>query len=278
VTDVDRFLLEESDELAWETFHENSKTSRHAPHVYFGRHPSDTEVVDTMRRLREVAPHAGRDRLVLPPDDVAGGAAVRALLRERASARAFGAGPVTLADLAAVLRCGYGVTRDERAAGYPRTFRSSPSGGALYPLELFVWARDVPGLPPGLHHYDPLDDELDVLAPLPGADEPAGVDEPDGADLAAAFVQSDLVRSAAAVVLLSAVFFRSTFKYGDRGYRFVLLEAGHVAQNVVLAALSLGAAAVPLGGYFDREVDDLLGLNGIDESVVYAVALGRPAP
>ena len=262
---IDEFLLAESDELAWETYHENSKTSRHAPHVYYNHHPSDAEVVATMQRLREVKPYLDRPHRQLPAGTDPALGRFRDTLADRASARGFGAGGLALSDLADVLRCAYGPTRDERDRGFPRRFRTSPSGGALYPLELYVWAREVTGLPPGLYHLDPLDDELDEL--------PDPVDDP-----AAAFVQSDLVASAAAVLLLSAVFFRSTFKYGDRGYRFVLLEAGHVAQNVMLAAQAAELATVPIGGYFDRELDRTLGLNGVDESVVYTVALGPPAP
>lgn len=256
---VDPFLLAESDELVWETYHENSKTSRNAPHPYYGRHPSDAEVVSAMLRFREVKPYLDRPNVPLPTGSSVPGP-IRDIMARRESARGFGTGPVALADVADVLRCAYWPTRDLRAEGFPRRFRASPSGGALYPLELFLWARDVAGLPSGLYHVDPLDDELDELRR--------------DVELTPAFVQADLVGSCAAMVLMAALFFRSTFKYGDRGYRFVLIEAGHVAQNALLAAQAAGLAAVPIGGYFDREVDAALGLDGVDESVVYTVALG----
>jgi SagB-type dehydrogenase family enzyme len=256
---ADRYLLAEGRDLAWEDMHEASKTSRHEPHVYFGHHPSDIAVTTAMRRLREVKPYTDCVHVPMPYEFRP---AVRGLddaQLARTSARSFGGGELGLADLAKALQHAYGRTHDERASGFPREFRAVPSGGALFPLELYVAAREVSGLQPGLYHYDPVDHELDVLGP---------------ADVASCFVQSELVCTASAVVLLSAVFFRSTFKYGDRGYRFVLLEAGHVAQNIILTATGLGGAAVPIGGYFDREVDDVLGVNGIDESVVYAVLLG----
>ena len=75
---------------------------------------------------------------------------------------------------------------------------------------------------------------------------------------------------------LSAVFWRSRFKYGLRGYRFVLLEAGHAVQNLLLCAAGLGIAALPVGGYYDRRLEALLDLDGVDEAVVYLVCLGRP--
>ncbi len=77
-----------------------------------------------------------------------------------------------------------------------------------------------------------------------------------------------------AAIVVTGVFWRSRFKYGLRGYRFVLLEAGHVGQNVVLAAAALGLPALPLGGFYDRPVESLVGVDGLDEAVVYVVLLG----
>jgi SagB-type dehydrogenase family enzyme len=73
------------------------------------------------------------------------------------------------------------------------------------------------------------------------------------------------------------VFWRSRFKYGLRGYRFVLLEAGHAAQNALLAAAALALAAVPLGGFYDRRVDELIEADGVDESALYLVCVGPAA-
>jgi SagB-type dehydrogenase family enzyme len=90
-------------------------------------------------------------------------------------------------------------------------------------------------------------------------------------------VQADLARQAAALVLVTAVFYRSTFKYGDRGYRFVLLEAGHLAQNAILAAGSIQLASASIGGFADRDADRYLEVDGLSESTVYVLLLGRPA-
>lgn len=260
---VDAFLLEEGEEAVWESFHENSKTTRATPHLYFDRHPSDSAVVAMMNGLRETKPYRDRPRIALPYDLPASEVGLDEALTGRESARGFGPGTVGLPDVAKVLRCAYGVTRSNADGRYPRPFRAAPSGGALYPLELYLWARDVSGLVRGLYHYDPAAHELHEL----GAFEAGGC-----------FVQSELVASAPAVVLVSAVFYRSAFKYGERGYRFVLIEAGHVVQNAVLAASGRGLASVPVGGYFDRELDDLLGFDGLHESVVYCLLLGPRGP
>ena len=122
--------------------------------------------------------------------------------------------------------------------------------------------RAVGGLEPCLYHFQATAGLLQRLRPLP-ADELAG-----------AFVQPDVIASAAAVILVTAVFERTTFKYAERGYRFALIEAGHVAQNIDLIATALRLPTVNLGGFFDRELEALLDIDGVEHSVVYAVAIG----
>ena len=149
--------------------------------------------------------------------------------------------------------------------GTPQSLRAVPSGGALYPLELYVVSHRVEALEPALYHYEPLRHVLELLRPLesPAEAELSPYPEP-------------LVESAA-VVAMTAMFWRSRFKYGARAYRFALMEAGHVGQNLLLAAAALGLDAVPLGGFFDREVDAFLGVDGIYEASLYLVPLGYPA-
>ena len=96
-------------------------------------------------------------------------------------------------------------------------------------------------------------------------------------DLRAALVDPSLIDGAAALVVLTAMFWRSRFKYGLRAYRFALLEAGHVVQNAILAATALGLPALPIGGFYDRRLDALVGADGLDEASVYALLLGGRA-
>jgi SagB-type dehydrogenase family enzyme len=185
-------------------------------------------------------------------------------LQARRSERKFASGDVTLLELATVLHAGYGVTHPA-GSDDPQPLRAVPSGGALYPLEVYVALARVQGAEAGLYHFDPLRHVLEVrspaASPLQGLRETA--------------IYPEIVEGCAAVLLVTGVFWRSRFKYGLRGYRFVLLEAGHLAQNVLLVCAALGLAAVPLGGFYDRPVDDLLGADGVNESILYAVCLGR---
>ena len=212
--------------------------------------------------LQEASRHPVRSNPQLPvivlPDTQPPVTPLWSAIQARRSQPADAPRPLRLAALATILTAGYGVSSPGR--------RTVPSGGALYPLELYVAAERVDGLQPGLLHFDPLRHVLEVRH----GESVSGL-------LETSMPLPGLLENAAAVLFLTAVFWRSRFKYGLRGYRFALLEAGHVAQNIVLMASSLGVPALPLGGYYDTCVEKLLGIDGVDESVVYGVALGgRP--
>ena len=218
--------------------------------------------------LRRSAPRAVRRRAQHPafalPEATRLDLPLCDALSARRSARTFGDGALQLADLAAVLRAGYGLTGALPVAGSPpQPLRAAPSAGALYPLELFVAATHVDGLQARIHHYDPLAGTV-VRLPAPAA------------AVRGTTPYAKLVSEAAAVLVIAAVFWRSRFKYGLRAYRFTLLEAGHVAQSILLACAALGLAALPLGGFYDRRLDELLDLDGVDESSLYAICLGPP--
>lgn len=176
-------------------------------------------------------------------------------LDRRQSRREFHGTVLDPRALATLLDAGYGVRRANH--------RAVPSGGALYPLELHVAAHRVGEVDAGVYRYDPRRhalEELDRRDPW--------------TQLEAACPFPGLLDGAAAVLLALAVFGRTRFKYGQRGYRFALLEAGHVVQNVVLAAAALNLPALPLGGFYDAQVDVLLDADGVEESVVYGVVVG----
>jgi SagB-type dehydrogenase family enzyme len=189
-------------------------------------------------------------------------------IAERRSCRRFTDQAIHVRDLAGLLDAAYGVTdaleSDDGRHSLP--LRAVPSGGALYPLELYVAALRVDGLDAGLYHFDPLKRTLALARSSLSA-----------AEIAPLSTYPEIVGESAAVIFVAAVFGRTRFKYGLRGYRFALLEAGHVGQNVLLAATALGLGSVPLGGYYDRLTDEFLGLDGVNESTLYTIAFGsRP--
>jgi SagB-type dehydrogenase family enzyme len=159
-------------------------------------------------------------------------------------------------ELSTLLDTAYGVRR--RDDGLRRTV---PSGGALYPLELYPVVLTVEDVEPGVYHYDPFAHRLADLAR-------------DVALLERALVDPDLLARTSVAVVITAVFWRSRFKYGQRAYRFALLEVGHVAQNLLLAAAALELEALPLGGFYDRRLEDAIGIDGVDESALYLLLIG----
>lgn len=209
---------------------------------------------------RSVLRRTGLPAIELPrPRPLSGG--VERALRARRSTRTYGDEPIAPDELSSLLGAAYGVT----AALDEQKLRSVPSGGALYPLELYVAAVRVEAIAHGLYHYDPLRNVLERIRRLRAA------------ELEGLTPYDELLLPSAAVVAISAVFWRSRFKYGARAYRFALLEAGHVAQNFLLAATTLGLSSCPVGGFFDRAVDTLLGIDGLHEASLYLLPVGRPA-
>lgn len=261
---VERQLINPERDTVWEVYHENSKMSWHDQYPINKMHLSDAAVVQMMRRLHDVKPFKGAPQVQLPSSMPASERSFDDVLFNRVSARQFNGGGVGVEQLAKILIMGYGVTRDNAGTHFPRPFRTIPSGGALYPLDIYVYAARVEGLEAGLYHYNPLKHSLDVLRIR---DEAARISK--------FFIQGDLASKAAAVFFITATFARTTFKYGDRGYRFIFLEAGHLAQNANLTAQEMGLATTNVGGYVDRDVDRYLGLDGVNESTVYLMLVGQ---
>jgi len=85
----------------------------------------------------------------------------------------------------------------------------------------------------------------------------------------------DVIANCSLLLVITAMFGRTKIKYGERGYRFVLLEAGHVAQNICLAAVGMNLGACPIGGFVDDLVHEVLDVDGVDEAAIYAVAIGH---
>jgi SagB-type dehydrogenase family enzyme len=200
---------------------------------------------------------------VLPANVKAGQIELRQALIARRSRGEFGGGALDLETLSGLLALGARVSRERTSDDGARwSLRTAPSGGALYPIDLICLVHRIDGVDPGTYLYEP---RPHALLPLRHGDS--------FDDLTAATYLEGLDGSAVAFVLVG-VFGRSRFKYGERGYRFVLLEAGHIAQNILLAAEAADLAALPVGGFEDDEVNRLVRADGIDEAAVYVIVVG----
>lgn len=253
-------LAESNPNHLWELFHENSKTSRIEPH------PPDEFVVARMREQYDSLPYDAMPEVILPPELAPMSLSLGEAMVARTSCREMRPAPLTLTELGTLLYCAYGVNRSNEDTAYPRPFRTVPSGGGLYPLEIYFHSANVEGLPAGLYHYNAVRHRAYRLR------------EGDFSfDISNGLVQRNLAVDAAVLFFLTAIFERSVFKYGDRGYRFVLMESGHISQNLNLAAAGLGFGALNIGGFHDRTIDDFLAIDGVNHSTVYMAAVGKPA-
>jgi SagB-type dehydrogenase family enzyme len=205
---------------------------------------------------------SGAAPCALPRPD--GGTPLRDLIRQRQSCRGFLRRPMPLATLGNLLQHTYGVNGvingPEGELGYSRAV---PSAGALYPLEIYVAIQSVDGLADGLYHYQSLDH---VLEPLKA--------EPVMSALGDLLLGQYFLDSANAALVFTGVFQRTLKKYGPRGYRYVLFEAGHAAQNASLLAGEGGLASICVGGFRDARLNRFLGLDGRAEAALYVVGVG----
>jgi len=236
-------------------YHLNSSNSRHKV--------PDLEV-DEDARPHPFRRFAGAPRVHLPDADLDLSMSLGTVLERRSSVRDFGRRPLPLAMLARLLRISYGVIGRRFVDDHWVARRPAPSAGGLYPVEIHLASRDVDGIEDGLYHYDAKAHELELRKR--GSFN---------AQLADMTIGQAMVKDANVVLLLTAVFQRTMWKYGQRGYRYVWLDAGHVGQNVYLVAEALGLGAVAIGGFFDAEVNRLLDLPP-DEESIYLFCIGWP--
>lgn len=178
-------------------------------------------------------------------------------LETRRSRRDYSAEPLTLEGLSRLLHAAQGITAQDRG------LRAAPSAGALYPIELYVVVHSAAGLEAGIYHYAVQEHGLELLTQgdFRSAVKQAGLGQA-------------LLGQAGACFVLSAIFQRTRWKYRERTYRYVLLEAGHIGQNIYLAATSMGLGACAVGAFLDDELNDLLGLDGVEEAALHIVAVG----
>ena len=192
--------------------------------------------------------------------------AFHALTRARRSRRDYLGSAVRREDFDALLTTACGVTGTLPWAGREVKLRAYPSSGALYAVEIYPIVWRVEGLDPAVYHFRAAENALEIVRP--------GIDL---ARMAAAAlpVEREMVAGAAAMVCMVGFFPRHEQKYGEGGYRMMVAEAGHLSQNLVLAATALGLGARPFGGVFDDLVNEDLGLDGEQEQFLLAVLVGH---
>ena len=207
-------------------------------------------------RCETMSPVIPSKTIPLPEPRTAGDVSVEQALRERRSVRSYKDAPLDLGEISQILWSAQGITS-------ARGFRTAPSAGALYPLELYIIVGNVKNLPPAIYKYTPRDHALIEIA---SGDKRS--------QLSRAALRQSSIRKAPAVLLFCAVYERVTGKYGQRGIRYVHMEVGHAAQNVSLQAIALGLHTAVIGAFRDEEVKVNANLAA-NEQPLYFIPIGR---
>ena len=200
-------------------------------------------------------------KIALPDPEPAGNQVLADVLKRRRSVRSFSTKPLDLEQLSYLLWTSTGVQRKERGL----EFRTAPSAGALYPIETYIVANNVESLAVGVYHYSI---KLHLLEEVKLGDFTN--------DVAKAALGQGMCSKAAVVFVWTALFDRSKWKYKQRAYRYIYLDAGHIAQNLALAAVGLGLGSCQVGAFFDDEMNEVFDVDGVDESVIYLSVVGCP--
>lgn len=255
-------MFYELNPIAW-TFHCSTA------HVRYGQSPAVVASKLSAPHGEYSQPHQMKEypaaeRWSLPaPENVP--AALGEAIGRRGSCRRFADSPLSLAALSTLLHNAYGLGDKYLYGEVALLDRPVPSGGGCYPLELYLLVRNVESLPTRIYHYSVRHHALEGLGPLPPPDE-----------IVALFLGQPWLAMAQVIVVVTAVIPRLLYRYGDRGYRYVLIEAGHVGQNLALVSTATGLGSLSLGGFLDNELSGALGLNPAFEIPLYGIALGAP--
>jgi len=200
-------------------------------------------------------------KIPLDDPDLDGGMPIWEAIRNRQSIRNYRNMPLKPKVLSQLLWATQGISRE--AMGFE--FRTAPSAGALYPVETYLVLNNVEGIEQGIYHYNLKNHQLEQLKQGDFR-----------IDIARSALDQDMAYSANVIFVWTGMFERSKWKYKQRAYRYVYLDAGHIAENLALAAVALGLGTCQIGALYDEEVNDLLDIDGDTESILYMSTVGYP--
>jgi len=200
---------------------------------------------------------AYNEEIKLPEPKYKNNVSIEEALLKRRSIRSYKDEPLSLAEVSQLLWAAQGITDDSRG------FRTAPSAGALYPLEIYIAIGKVKDIVKGVYKYKPTEHKLVKIKDGDVRDK-----------LAAAALGQTSVRDGSIVIIFSAVYERTTQKYGDRGIKYVPIEVGHAAQNIYLQAVSLNLGVVVMGAFIGDEIKRILNMED-KESPLYLMPAGK---
>lgn len=237
-----------------ELFHQASKN--------FHPHPADTGDDPEEWGITYYKSYPRLPKVPLPESETPVADLFRVIAKRRSS-RHFSRTTLKKSELSLLLKYSCGIVTP--AEPQSRKKRVYPSSGARFPIEVYpIIFRSGEDLKSGIYHYNVEQHALDVLWDRQFSDE----------DIGRIFTYP-WAKDATLALVMTAVFWRNQNKYGERGYRYILLEAGHIGQNVYLICGALGLKCCAMGGARDKHLEELLDIDGVSESVVYSFAVGK---
>jgi len=206
--------------------------------------------------------YPGARVVTLPEPRLEGGLPAARTIASRRSTRSYSGQPITLDELSRFLFLTSGINADK----FGNARRTAPSSGALYPIEVYPIVHNVDGVERGVYHYAYREHALELVR---------------SEDMRGRVVEQGLgqefLGQCGAVLFVTMILQRMRPKYQDRSYRYGLLEAGHVGENAYLAATAMGLGTCGVGAFMDDAMNEMLGVDGVEEAVVYMLAVGHPA-
>ena len=198
--------------------------------------------------------------LSLPQPQIDNGPSLWKVLLKRRSIRDYIREPLSQTDLSTLLWATQGITETASSSWY----RTAPSAGALHPIDTYVAVNQVEGLKPGIYFLRIGDFALQMKKQGDFSGR-----------IAEAALGQDPVRAAAVVFIWVAVIRRSRQKYHERAYRYIYLDCGHICQNLYLAATAMNLGCCGIAAFFDDEVNEAVGVDGLEETVIYLATVGK---
>jgi SagB-type dehydrogenase family enzyme len=184
------------------------------------------------------------------------------VINDRVSVRAYADKEMSLDELTYLLWVTQGI---KTVSNRPATLRTVPSAGCRHPFETYLLINRVTGLKPGLYKYLPMDNQLEIISLEDGIDK----------KLTAACYKQVMVERCGVTFIWTAVRYRNYWRYGERGYRYVHLDAGHVCQNLYLASDVVDCGVCGIAAFYDDEINSILGLDGVERYTVYVATCGK---
>ena len=233
-----------------DNFHQKSKYHRNSlPHHY----------LDWNNQPKSYKTYPDKPKTLLPDPAQPKTPSFFTLLQQRKSIRTYQNQPLRINQLSNILWATTGIRETKNNFSY----RTAPSAGALYPIETYLIANNITDLPQGIYHYDIQHHQLETLQRGDFRQK-----------IAHGALDQTMCTTAAVVFVWTAVFERMKWKYGQRAYRYVYLDCGHIAENLALSATSLGLGSCQIAALYDDEINALLDIDGKNESVLYLSTVG----